>query len=167
MHTNLSNWDPCSSDSKESACNVGDLGSIPGSGRSSGERNGNPLQYSCLENSMDRGAWRATLLGVAKNQTQTRLNQLHVHPNQGKEQMGQCSRRQWRERECIWKGHRHLKGVKILWEENAAKWPPQDGDAKGWRPGKRKLFSKFLAYYIIGTGKDTSQGWAWPPKPVP
>ena len=48
---------PCGSDSKASACNAGDLGSIPGSGRSPGEENGNPLQYSCLENSMDRGAW--------------------------------------------------------------------------------------------------------------
>ena len=45
---------PCGTDSKESACNAGDPGSIPGSGRSPGERNGNPLQYSCLENSMDR-----------------------------------------------------------------------------------------------------------------
>ncbi len=45
------------SDGKESACNAGDPGSIPGSGRSPGEGNGNPLQYSCLENPMDRGAW--------------------------------------------------------------------------------------------------------------
>ena len=45
------------SESKASACNAGDLGSIPGSGRSSGEGNGNPLQYSCLENPMDREAW--------------------------------------------------------------------------------------------------------------
>ena len=45
------------SDSKESACNAGDLGLIPGSGRSPGEGNGNPPQYSCLENSVDRGAW--------------------------------------------------------------------------------------------------------------
>ena len=48
---------PDGSDSKESAGNVGDLGLIPGSGRSPGEGNGNPLQYSCLENSMDREAW--------------------------------------------------------------------------------------------------------------
>ena len=48
---------PGGSDSKESACNAGDLGLIPGSGRSPGEGNGNPLQYSCLENCMDRGAW--------------------------------------------------------------------------------------------------------------
>ena len=51
---------------KESACSAGDLGSIPGSGRSPGEGNGNPLQYSCLENPMDRGAWRATDHGVAR-----------------------------------------------------------------------------------------------------
>ena len=56
----------------EPACNAGDLGSIPGSGRSPGEGNVNPLQYSCLENSMDRGAWGATVHGVAKHQT--RLN---------------------------------------------------------------------------------------------
>ena len=51
---------PGGSEGKESACNVGDPGSIPGSGRSPGEGNGNPLQYSCLENAMDRGAWWAT-----------------------------------------------------------------------------------------------------------
>ena len=48
---------PGGSDSKASACNAGDLGLIPGLGRSPGEGNGNPLQYSCLENSMDEGAW--------------------------------------------------------------------------------------------------------------
>ena len=56
--------DPGGLDSKESACNAGDLGSIPRLGRSPGERNGNPLQYSCLENSMDRGAWQATTMGL-------------------------------------------------------------------------------------------------------
>ena len=56
---------------KASAYNVGDPGSIPGLGRSSEEGNGNPLQYSCLENPMDlRGAWQATVHGVAKSQTQ-------------------------------------------------------------------------------------------------
>ena len=53
---------------KASACNAGDLGSIPGSGRSPGEGNGNPPQYSCLENPVDR-AWWATVHGVAKSQT--------------------------------------------------------------------------------------------------
>ena len=60
---------PTGSDGKESACHAGDLGLIPGSGRSCGEGNGNPLQYSCLNNSIDRGAWQVTVLGVAKNQT--------------------------------------------------------------------------------------------------
>ena len=53
-----------------SACNAGDLGSIPGLGRSPGEGNGSPLQYSCLENPMDRGACWATVHGVAKSRTQ-------------------------------------------------------------------------------------------------
>ena len=61
---------PYSSEGKEFACNLGDLGSIAGSGRYPGDENGNPLQYSCLENSIDRGAWRATVYGVAKSQTQ-------------------------------------------------------------------------------------------------
>ena len=54
------------SDGYESACNVGDHGSIPGLGRSSGEGNGNPLLYPCLENPMDGLAWRATVHGVSK-----------------------------------------------------------------------------------------------------
>ena len=57
------------SDGKVSTCNVGDLGLIPGLGRSSREGNGNPLQYFCLENSMDGGAWWATVHGVAKSWT--------------------------------------------------------------------------------------------------
>ena len=60
---------PGGSDGKASAYNVGDLGSIPGSGRSPGEGNGNPLQDSCLENPMDRGTWWATVHGVAKSRT--------------------------------------------------------------------------------------------------
>ena len=58
---------PGGSEVKESAWNVGDLGSIPGLGRSPGERNGNPLQYSCLENPMEGGAWWAAVHGVAKS----------------------------------------------------------------------------------------------------
>ena len=56
------------SDGKESACNALDLGSIPGLGRSPGEGSNYPLQYSCLENSMDGGAWWATVHGVAKSE---------------------------------------------------------------------------------------------------
>ena len=66
----LVKWDlPGGSDGKASAYNAGEPGSIPGSGRSSGEGNGNPLQYSCLENSIDQGAWRATVCGIAKSWT--------------------------------------------------------------------------------------------------
>ena len=64
---------PGGPDSKESACNAGDpAGSIPGLGRSPGGGHGNPLQYSCLENSMDRGAWWAMVHGVSKTETQLR-----------------------------------------------------------------------------------------------
>ena len=57
---------PGDPDHKESACNAGGLGLIPGSGRSPGEGNGYPLQYSCLENFMDRGAWQVTVHGVTE-----------------------------------------------------------------------------------------------------
>ena len=57
------------SDGKASACSAGDRGSIPGSGRSPGEGNGNPLQHSCLENPMDGGAWKAAVHGVAQSRT--------------------------------------------------------------------------------------------------
>ena len=63
---NLFSKFPCSSVGKESACNAGDLISIPGSWRSPGEGNGNPFQYSCLENLMDRGAWWAPVHGVTR-----------------------------------------------------------------------------------------------------
>ena len=60
---------PGGSDGKKSARSAGDPDSIPGSGKSPGEGNGKPLQYSCLENPLDRGAWQATVHGVAKSQT--------------------------------------------------------------------------------------------------
>ena len=65
------------SDGKESACGVGDQHSIPGSGRSPGEGNGSPLQYSCLENPKDGGAWQATVHGVTKSHT--RLSNFTFH----------------------------------------------------------------------------------------
>ena len=74
-----------SSDGKESACNVGDLGSVAGLGRSPGEWHGNPLQYSCLENPMDRGAWQATVHGVTKSQT--RLSNKGQHTAAGSPQI--------------------------------------------------------------------------------
>ena len=73
------------SGSKESACSAGDLGSISGFGRSPGEGNGYPIQYSCLENSIDRGSWQATVHGVAKSWTWLRdfhsLTNRHKHRN--------------------------------------------------------------------------------------
>ena len=63
---------------KNLLADAGDLGSIPGLGRSSGEGDGNPPQYSCLENPMERGSWWTTVLGVAKSQT--RLNRLSTSP---------------------------------------------------------------------------------------
>ena len=60
---------PYGSDGKESACNAGHLGLIPGLGRSPGEGNANPLQYSYLENPMDGGVWQATVHGVTKSRT--------------------------------------------------------------------------------------------------
>ena len=71
---------PGGSDGKESTCNVGDLGSIPGLGRSSGEGNSNALQYSCLENPRDRGACWATVYGVS--QSRTRLKRLSSSSSQ-------------------------------------------------------------------------------------
>ena len=68
MHINMGF--PGGSDGEESACNAADPGLIPGSGRSPGEGNGNPLRYACLENPMDRGAWRAIVNGVTKSWTQ-------------------------------------------------------------------------------------------------
>ena len=60
---------PSGASGKETSCNVGDAGLIPGSGRSLGEGNGNSLQYSCLGNLMDKGAWWVTGRGVAKSKT--------------------------------------------------------------------------------------------------
>ena len=67
------------SDGKESGCNAGDPGSAPWVGRSPGEGNGNSLQFSCLENSMDRGAWRATVHGHKELGTTEQLTHSHFH----------------------------------------------------------------------------------------
>ena len=70
---------PGGSDGKQSACNVEDLGLVPGLGSFPGQRNGNPLQYSCLGSPMDREAWQATLHGVAKSQTRQKQLSMHAH----------------------------------------------------------------------------------------
>ena len=76
-HYSVSLFYTTSSNGKESAFNAGDQGLIPGLGRSSGEGNGNSLQYFCLENSMDRETWLATVCGVAKSWTG--LSDQHIH----------------------------------------------------------------------------------------
>ena len=70
LDISLTPLSPGGSDGKELACNSGDVDSIPQSGRSHEEENGNPLKSSCLEKSMDGGAWQATVYGVTKSQTQ-------------------------------------------------------------------------------------------------
>ena len=73
------NYFPGGSDGKASVYNVGDLGLIPGLGRVPGEGNGNPLQYYCLENPMDRGAWQSSVYGVAKSRTRlSDFTSLHI-----------------------------------------------------------------------------------------
>ena len=72
---------PGGSENKASACHVGDPGSIPGLGRSPGEVNGNPLQYSCLKNPMDRGAWQATVHGVAESDMTERVHMWSIFPS--------------------------------------------------------------------------------------
>ena len=97
---------PVGSDGKkESACNARDLGSIPGPERLSGKGNGNPFQYSCLENSMDRGAWQATVHGVAKSWTQ--LSNTHTHT------LLLCSFCIYFIKELIWLHHPHCTVVSI------------------------------------------------------
>ena len=77
MCVKLSVGFPGVSASKESSCNSGNLGSMPGLGRSPGEGKGHPIQYSDLENSKDRGAWQAIVHGIAKSGT--RLRDFHFH----------------------------------------------------------------------------------------
>ena len=70
---------PGGSYDKESSCNAGDSGSIPGLGGSPGEGNGNPLQYSCLENPKDREVWQATIHGIALSRIQLSDSHTHTH----------------------------------------------------------------------------------------
>ena len=112
---------------KESACSVGDPASIPGSGRSPGEGHGNPLQYSCLENPMDRGAWWATVHGVAKSQTRLR-DLTHFYPVVTVKNP-----------RLLGAGNGNLLQYSCLENpmDRGAWWATLHGDAKGWTQLKR------------------------------
>ena len=92
---------PCGSDGKEFACNAGDPGLIPRSGRSPGEGNGNLLQYSCLENSMDRRAWGATVHGVTKSWTRLSTCTHTVQTKQPTEKWPNVRISTWQGEACI------------------------------------------------------------------
>ena len=82
---------PGGSDGKESTCNVGDLGLIPGMGRSPEGGQGNPLLYSCLENPKDRGAWRATVHGDTTSATERSTDPMTgIHPYKKRKQRCRC-----------------------------------------------------------------------------
>ena len=104
---------PGGSVSKEPDCNTGDLGLIPESGRSPGEGNGDPLQYSCLENSMDRGAWGVTVHSVIKSLTQLKwlsmqAQQRHRHKGQACGHREEKERVGWIERVALKHIHYHM-----------------------------------------------------------
>ena len=129
---------PCSSVGKECACSAGDLGSVPGSGRSTGEGNGNPLQYSCLENSMDRGAWQATINGVSKvrhnlaTKPPPMTNEGFPGGASGKVSSCQCRRHETRVRSLGRENslqdstptHSSILAWRILWTEEASCYSP-------------------------------------------
>ena len=113
---------PGGSDGKDSACNAGELSSIPRSGRSPGEGNGNPLHYSCLKNPMDRGAWWATVHGVAKSRTWlSNFPSLHFTSDAGRD-WGQEEKGTTEDEMAGW--HHWLDG-------RESEWTPGVGDGQG------------------------------------
>ena len=117
---------PGGSEVKVPVCNVRDLGVIPGSERFPGEGNGNPLQYSCLQNPMDRGAWWATVHGVAKSQTQLERLHYHFQRSNGLKVL----------RVCL-DVHCTEPSVHRLWENEE---PTQERAARQWGPQERIRF---------------------------
>ena len=124
--------------SEESTCNAGetrDAGSVPGSGRSSGGGNGNPLQYSCLATPRDRGAWQATVHGVTKSWT--RLSDTHTHTHTHTQH---CTF-------CPLTADNWLSWNAVTWEQGNVVFWIQSGDLnyRGWHPSLQKIVVlKFL-----------------------
>ena len=133
------------SDGKESACTMGDGGSIPRSGRSPGEGNSNSLQYSCLENSMDRGAWWATVHGVTKNQTQVSELALSLFPDLSSEQISSNFRfffQQKKKKKELWS---ILNFEKRLTENRMLKFTPTEN---WWRETMKMTHWPFVPLLI-------------------
>ena len=119
-----------SSNGKESACNAGDQGLITGLGRSSGEGNGNPLQYSYLENFMDRGAWWATVCGVAKSWTRLSSSLAHTHTHTHTHTLTDSYDYYWHHCHPCYSQLRNLQGCCVA-ELQAWRAPPWTGSLPG------------------------------------
>ena len=146
---------PGGSDGKESACNVGDLGLIPGLGRSCGEGNSYPLQYSVLQDSMDRKAWQATVYGVSKSQTW--LSDFHTHTLTPSLSYTQTTNSlSWDESIYIWTG-RNIDSVPLILRFQAELEPwkvlvPSKDDQYGLLGKKSDLLLK--SYLHISFSKE-------------
>ena len=133
--------------------NTGALGSIPGSGRSPGEGNGNPLRYSCLENSMDRGAWRATVLGVTR-----------VRHNLGSKQQPSTNMCLW-----TWSPFHWPPEPTCLWAERPGSYAPQGTFVGSWissEPSHRvswftPSFRILTARHSYSLGSECCNRGAW------
>ena len=128
------------SDNKESACSAGDPGLIPGSGSSLGEGNGYPFQYFCLENSMDRGAWRITVHGTAKRRTRP-SNWAHTYTQYYKQRKKILTLFSW---------HENISPKKLFDCPNTTRW-------------KKSHFAgpmaPFLIFWKMYTSTDVSVDW--------
>ena len=140
---------------KVSACSAGDPGSIPGSGRCPGEGNGNPLQYSCLENSMDGGAWWATVCGVTKSQTGLMD---FTYRFTAKRKYGCTSVRVWNEHRLSLLTHCDFSDISDGKESACNAGDP--GSVPGWKRSLGERNGNPLQYSCLRNPKDRGAWWA-------